>query len=193
VQRVLERLYRVEHVADVRAFVENADEGERELLLVREPEEGTLEMRLRPPPLGQREIDVSADRDLDPLCQLIEGVSHFVYLANRATACRETTQLELEVQAEVDKYVVLAAAIAGFDAARSAKLRARLYESVSFEHDADTDLGERYRMANAIARRYVWHLERAYVRTGRYRELAEELRRFFYLGQEEKLRMGMAA
>ena len=179
VQHALERLYRLERAADVDDFVTPAEHGEREALFVRESDDGVLEMQLRLPPLAG---------GLDPICQIIEGVSHFVYLADRAARGREATQLELELQAEVDKYVVLAASVAGFDEVASRRLRARLYDDVSFEHDADTELGERYRIANDYARRFTARLEREYLSRARFAELHAELRRFFHLGQGAKLR-----
>jgi hypothetical protein len=131
--------------------------------------------------------------DLDALCQIIEGVSHFVYIVERARMQRGTTQLELELQAEVDKWLVLAASMRGFDVDDSTALRTRLYERVIFEHDGATELGERYRVANDAANRFVRRLERDYVAPARFGELRVELRRFFQVGQEEKLRLGRAA
>jgi hypothetical protein len=193
VQRGLERLYQLDRVADVDAFVTGGADGEREALFVREDEHGTVEMALRLPALARSEFDVTTDDDLDPLCQIIEGVSHFVYLAERARRDREATQLELELQAEVDKYVILASALGKLEERTSARLRARLYETVSFEHAEGTELGDRYRIANALAARFVFRLERVYVRPQRFRELHRELRRFYRMGQEEKLRAGRAA
>jgi hypothetical protein len=193
VQRALERLYLLDRVADVEEFVEHAGRGERECLLVREAEDGALEMSVRVPKLARRAFDVTRDADLDPLCQIIEGVSHFVYLAHRARAGREATHLELEVQAEVDKYVILAASLDPFDPPTSARLRARLYELVSFTHEKDSTLGQRYRVANDLASRYTWRLEREYVTQGRYDGMRAELRRFYRMGQEDKLRVGRAA
>jgi hypothetical protein len=193
VQKALERLYQLERVADINAFVQPADEGEREALLVRESRDGTVEMALRLPPLGRRDIDVTRDADLDPLCQIIEGVSHFVYLTDRADCGREATQLEMELQAEVDKYVVLAASLGSLDERSSARLRERLYEAVSFEHAEDTELGERYRIANGLAHRFVLGLEQRYLPRRRFGEMRGELRRFYRMGQEEKLRVGRAA
>lgn len=187
IQRGLETLYRLDRAADVDAFVTHADDGEREALLVRESEDG-LELLLRIPRLGDRTVDVDG-AGLDPLCQIIEGVSHFVYLADRAAQGREATQLELELQAEVDKYVILASAVADFDERRSRRLRERLYEDVAYVHEADTALGERYRIANSCARRFTGRLERDYVTRARFSELQGELRRFFHMGQGEKLRV----
>jgi hypothetical protein len=186
IQRGLEALYRLDRGADVDAFVTHADDGEREALLVRESD-GGLELLLRIPRLAERTVDVEGAA-LDPLCQIIEGVSHFVYLADRASHERETTQLELELQAEVDKYVILAASLRDFDARTSRRLRERLYEGVTFVHGEGTELGERYRMANGCAARFTARLERDYVTRARFHELQGELRRFFHMGQGDKLR-----
>jgi hypothetical protein len=180
VQGALERLYQLDRVAEVHDYLRPAEEGEREALLVRETDDG-LEMALRVPQLV-------GEAELDPLCQIIEGVSHFVYLADRASAEREATQLEMELQAEVDKYVVLAASMAKLDVGTSGVLRAKLYERVAFQHAAGSELGERYRMANDLAGRFVRRLEQRFLATRRYQELRAELRRFYRMGQEEKLR-----
>jgi hypothetical protein len=184
IQRGLENLYRLDRAIDVDAFVTHASEGEREALLVRETSDG-LELCLRLPRLSE---SADAGADLDPICQIIEGVSHFVYLADRASRERETTQLELELQAEVDKYVVLAASLEGFDAATSRHLRERLYERVVFVHAPGTVEGERYRIANDRARRFTGRLEREFVARARFTELRAELRRFFHMSQGDKLR-----
>jgi hypothetical protein len=187
VQAALERVYHLDRVADVGDFVEGAGTGEREALFVREADDGGLEVSLRLPLLeGTAELDV--------LCQIIEGVSHFVYVVERVRVQREATQLELELQAEVDKWVILAASMhADFDEERSAALRARLYESVEYEHDLTTEIGERYRVANDAAHRFVRRLEREYLGQARFGEMRAELYRFFHVGQEEKLRLGRAA
>jgi hypothetical protein len=200
VQRALERFYQLERVADVNAFVQPAEEGEREALLVRESGDGSVEVALRLPLLGRRELDIAGAQDLDALCQIIEGVSHFVYFADRAEEGRAATQLEMELQAEVDKYVILAGALSSpmsspsaLDPRSSARLRQRLYEAVSFQHDEGTELGERYRIANQLAARFVRSLEHRYLASGRFGEMRGELRRFYRMGQEEKLRVGRAA
>ncbi len=178
VQRGLERLYRIEDVPEVTDFLTPAEDGEREALHVRATGDG-IEMALRVPAL---------DSGLDALCQIIEGVSHFVYLAERARVDRETTQLELEVQAEVDKYVVLATSVGDLDVWKSEALRARLYDQVAFCHAETTELGARYRLANTVAARFVRNVEREYVASRRFAALRDHLRRFFQMGQEDKLR-----
>lgn len=180
VQSALERLYHLDRAADVDGFVALADEGERETLFLRESEDGALEMALRLPRLEDGKLDV--------ICQIIEGVSHFVYVAERAARNRETTQLELELQAEVDKYIVLAASMPGFDEHASRRLRGELFDRASFVHEEGSERGERYRVASRCARRFVTRIERDYVARARFAEMHGELRRFFHMGQGEKLR-----
>jgi hypothetical protein len=179
VQAGLSRLYFLDGAPDVRDFLSAAGEGEREVLLVREDSDG-LAVELKVPAL---------DGDLDSLCQLIEGVSHYVYLAHRAADDRSTTALEMELQAEVDKYVVLATSLDAFDVRRSATLRSRLYADVRFAHAEDTELGERYRVANAAASRFVHRLEKTFVASRRFTEMRTALRDFFHVGQSEKMHL----
>ena len=179
VQGTLERFYAIERIADVGAFVASAPGG-REQLLVRQADDGAVELRLELPAL---------ERNLDSLCQIIEGVSHFVYVATRVTIGRASTALELEIQAEVDKYVVLSGDLESLDVERSARLREHLYDRIAFLHGEESQLGERYRVANQTASRFVRKLERAHLTERRYGALRRELHRFFRSGQEDKLRL----
>jgi hypothetical protein len=131
--------------------------------------------------------------DLDTLCQVVEGVSHFVYLAECVRRRRPTTLLELELQAEVDKFVVLAfgpLARADLDTVRA--VHASLYERVAYLHDAASEDGERYRLANDLAARLCARFRRPQrgqiARSGR-----EALVRFYRHGQQGKIRFAQAA
>jgi hypothetical protein len=188
VQRGLERLYHLDRVADVDAFMHPADSGDREELLLREDEDGALAIALRVPRLAGAEGEAGT-KPLDVICQIIEGVSHFVYVTDRAAMQKRTTQLELELQAEVDKYVVLAASVPGFDKGKSEELRGRLYDNVQYAHDEDSERGERYRVANEAAARFVRRLEPDFLERGRIGALRSRLRSFFHEGLEAKLRM----
>jgi hypothetical protein len=160
----------------VRGFVrESAEAGERESLLLRESE-GELEMALVVPTTAE-----SAD---DGWLQLAEGVSHFVYVANRARQELPSTQLELELQAEVDKFLLLVLERGFPDRAEAIELHSRLFERVRFVHAAGTELGDRYRIANDLAARFV---RRSVLRHGGVDHVT--LRRFYRAGQAEKLRL----
>jgi hypothetical protein len=182
VQAGLERLYHLDRVADVQDHILGVSADQREALLLREDPDGALEVGVWLPALV-------GDAGLDALCQLIEGVSHFVYVVERARVQREATQLELELQAEVDKWVVLGASIRTFDAETSASLREKLYDRVAYADEAETELGRRYRLANDVAHRFVRRLERNYIERGRIDDLRAELLAFFQVGQEGKLRL----
>jgi len=176
---MIERFYGIDRVASVGEFVRHAG-GNRETLLVRASNDGAVEMMLELPTLTH---------DLDGVCQIIEGVSHFIYVATRAAQDRSATALELEIQAEVDKYIVLAGHIESLDVERSARLRERLYERVAYLHEGESELGERYRVANRAASRFIRRLEARYVSERRFGELRRELHAFFHVGQEDKLRL----
>ncbi|HKQ70343.1 MAG TPA: hypothetical protein VJT73_13430 [Polyangiaceae bacterium] len=186
-QRRLERFYRLEESPAVGPFLREAGSGEREAVRIRDGEEG-LEIEVVAPVLSS-----DAQPSLDGVCQLIEGVSHFVYVADRARRMLPATQLELELQAEIDKYVLLVLRRAPFDAGAARTMHARLYEHVRFCHAEGTEEGDRYRLANDLAARFVRRLEHLYAEKGRHADLRNALARFYAMGQAEKLQYARAA
>jgi len=185
-QRALERLYRVEPLEDVGVYVQPARNG-REELVVRE-EDGGLAIALHLP-----ELIGGAGFDLDGFCQLIEGVSHFVLLADRAREGRSVSALELEVQAEVDKFAVLFAAAPAPTFAHGAALARQLFEQVAFSHDPGTELGERYRDANALAKRWVERVGLRFAEPLDVLGLRGSLRAFFRAPLDGKVHLARAA
>ena len=186
VQRDIEQFYWLEQVAPVAAFLRIGDGDEREAVRIRDASDGAVEIEVRTPALTERP-------DLDIVCQYIEGVSHFVYVADRARRGLPATQLELELQAEVDKYVLLALVEPRFDANAARAVHARLYEDVRFSHPEGTEAGDRYRLANDLAARMVRRLEIFYAEKGRIDALRDALRRFYRMGQAEKIQFARAA
>lgn len=180
VLRALERYY--DAAAETLDGFLSADDGEgaREVVLVRE-EAGAVELGLRlPRRLTEAEWH---ELDLDERCQLVEGVSHFLLLCERARSDRSTTHLELELQAEVDKWLVLSNA-ARLPAGEDGALREALFDDVTYVSE-----DERYRTANAFAARFTHRLSRHHAGGRAPREMRRTLARFFWAGQEEKLRM----
>jgi hypothetical protein len=159
--------------------------GDREAVRVRDTADGVVEIEVIAPSFAK-------SPDLDSICQLIEGVSHFVYVADRARRQLPTTQLELELQAEIDKYVLLVWQRERFDAHLARALHARLFEHVRFSHAAGTEEGDRYRLANDLAARLVRRMELSYVEKGRLEGLRNALTRFYAMGQAEKIRFAAA-
>lgn len=117
----------------------------------------------------------------------LEGVSHFVYLTHRAAVPRPVSRLELEVQAEIDKFALAALWLwrQGLRH-RVRELVGKLFEDVSYlPHLSSEDL-ERYRTANRLARGYCLALLR-HVDDRRADVLLAELRRSYSLGAGEKI------
>ena len=170
----------------MQAFIKVTRRGEREVVRIREARDGAVEIEVRTPP-------PSSTHRLDGLCQIIEGVSHFVYVADRARRQLPATQLELELQAEIDKYMLLVLSKASFDPDVARLLHAQLYERVHFAHPEGTELGDRYRFANDLAARFVRRLEDVYAEKGRRTELRDALARFYCMGQADKIQYARAA
>lgn len=191
IQALLLEFYQLDEQHSVLDFVRPAAHGGREELLIRQEAEA-LEVALV---LPSDALSAESDLSLDVLCQVIEGVSHFVYVLERARRELPTTQLELELQAEIDKFVVLGLLGVARDEDTQAPtsllaLRERLYERVLFSHEEDTDEGSRYRTANLLAARFTSKIEKRLERAGEAQVL---LRRFYGLGQTEKIELALAA
>lgn len=188
--RELEKYYRVS-AEDVRPYLDTHDDPKaREVLMIRQGLPGTEEIEISlvlPKHLVEAKWETLS---LDERCQVVEGASHFLMVCDRARAERTTTQLELELQAEVDKWLILSRG-GRLDVEADAHLRGALFEG-SYLHAANTDEGHRYRLANNLAARFVHKLSRAYVWTGKHLEMRGELLKFFRMTQEEKLRAAAA-
>lgn len=182
-QRSLERFYWLEQGPDVTEFVRTVEGPSRESLLVR-ADDDAVELALYLP-------DEDADERgfHDAYVQLIEGVSHFVYVAERARVDLPTTALELELQAEVDKFVVLAFDEGELDRSRAWTVHRTLYENVAFLHSEDSEPGRRYRLANELAARMANRLAKSSLRSGQ----RAFLQRFYRSGQTDKIRLARAA
>ena len=138
--------------------------------------------------LSQRDPRVCLDTaNLGPFCTLTEEVSHFVYLLFCARADRQITQLELELQGEVDKYLNAVFLLALQQEAISPRLRALLFRHYRLAEDMTAEQAERYRAASQLADRYCGYLEAQFLKRARLADLARETRRFYRLGQREKL------
>jgi hypothetical protein len=184
-QSRLEHFYGLERAPDVIDFVQIADPDSRETLLLRE-QAGELELALLLPAAADEGPDPSTG---DLWLQLVEGVSHFVYIAERARTGLPATRLELELQAEVDKFVLLTLRRRPAHTSRCRGLLDQLYAKVRFLDPPGSEAFDRYRLANDLAARFV---SRLLVRGG-WNRVENELRRFYRSGQAEKIRLASAA
>ena len=126
-------------------------------------------------------------------CTALEGVSHFLYLAWNAGHDKPVSLLELEMQAEVDKYV------ASYWLLRQqlpqhfpAELRRLLFERTRVDPRATAaGRGELYREASRYAGKFCARLERLLARDwaaahGADGAVLAELRRFYRLTHARK-------
>ena len=205
-QRRLEDLYEVEVPHDVREFLitdarlARILEGGKgrdcsEKLLVRQDDEETLELSLYLDAdlLARFEADSPLRHlhagNLETFCTVLEGVSHFVYLAWRAGADCPVSLLELELQAEVDKYAVgLSLAAEQHGGQVPGDLWARLFRAVRFDPRLDAGAARRYRRASEAAAGFCRALHQALLegRAGGQRA-TRALRRYYRLRPAAKL------
>jgi hypothetical protein len=211
-QRLLGRLYDVELDYDVYDFLVtdrrslpgiepcNDRRAPEEELLLAETDDGAgvalfidhaLLTRLeRSNPLGEL-----TESNLADYCTALEGVSHFLYSTWRLDRGAPVSLLELETQAEVDKYAVTVFLLADqVGGAYPGQVHARLFDRVSFDRRLEAPALERYRTAHRYAARYCRTLERRFVKRGeaQVEALLRELRRFYRLGAGAKMNHAMA-
>jgi hypothetical protein len=119
-----------------------------------------------------------------------EGVSHFVYVAWNAGHDKPVTLLELELQAEVDKYVLAAWLLRAQGAGRFPReLHRALFERARVDPVVAGARAGLYRTASSYAGRFCRRIAARFENTARStsRELLTELRRFYRLGNARKL------
>jgi len=192
VQRGIEQLYRIGTGVTVGDFVvserqrdavsESSARRPREQLLVHE-DGGELSIGL----FVDAQVLANLDRpgaglgehNFGAFLLALEGVSHFVYTIFCANEARAISALELELQAEVDKYVTCLLMSEPASPAVSAALRHRLFGEPCYELDLDADEASRYQVANDNAHRYAAYLEASFVAPRRVPQMLAELRRFY--------------
>jgi hypothetical protein len=202
-QREIEAIYGVEvphrvedYVVDdeTRALIRPRSTAPEELLVIEEPDGVTLglyvdaEVCLRLESVDLDAPDASLlHRDLPAFTTALEGVSHFVYVAHRAGRDQGVSLLELEAQAEVDKFVtVLLKLWHGGHKDACEILRHRLFHAVRYREDLDGEALTRYRDANALAGAYCRSLEDRFLDDGTPEDLLREVRTLYHLGAGEK-------
>ena len=130
------------------------------------------------------------DGNVADYCKALEGVSHFLYLAWNAGHDRPVSVLELEMQAEVDKYVASYWLLRRQAPDRfPAELRRILFERARIDSRLADGREDLYREASRYAEKFCCRLERSLRRcgTGTEGEVLTELRRFYRLTNARKL------
>lgn len=204
IQALLEAIYDVRCEARAEGFVVDTEVAVSlgasgradEELLVCEQEDGGLDMALylspallqRLQPYTQGRLEGLLEHELDGFCQVTEGVSHFLYVVHTAAHGRTVSLLELEAQAEVDKFAVCLLQRWGEGVGTWAReLLYRLFHQVSYRERLSPQERWRYEEANRLSHNFCQRLMR-HTHHRRLERLLAELRYAYRLGAEAKLR-----
>ena len=189
--RMLCRLYRVEDAPEIEHYLLMAAPGagllvghadiSREALLVREtPEALELGLFVDPAIVAALEGGGALD-DLDAFSCAAEGASHFLYVADRAAKERRVSCLELELQGEVDKFLLIHLIAAGEGGAVAPEFFERQFEHHAFGAGLSPDEVDRYATASHFAAKYCSWLRTRCFNPLRRAELERQARDFFAL------------
>jgi hypothetical protein len=204
IQRHLQRIYEVDVPHNVEDFVvtdrallralgDETRQADEKLLVIQNGDEVELALYLDAELMERlREDDPTRrihDGNIADFCTALEGVSHFLYLTWNAGYERGVSLLELEMQAEVDKYVSTAMLFGSQDGGKvPQQLYTWLFDDPVFDDSLDGESLKRYRDANYYAGRYCSQIETRYFRERRSGNLMNELRRFYRLPQHHKIK-----
>jgi len=199
-QQQLQAIYEIDTVYSVHDFlitdkrladilscqINPRDNDER--LLIAEHEDG-LDLSLYIAADVMKHLENAHPEDLiqqgkySEFCLMLEGVSHFLYIVWNAQYQKKVTLLEMELQAEIDKFILLQP-LADSDS----NLQNWLFEKNGFDEMLTESELERYKQANFYAAKYCMGLQQHYKPRDLNDGLLKELRRFYRLGQEDKIR-----
>jgi len=127
--------------------------------------------------------------NFNAFCLVAEGISHFVYLIWSATHNRTVSQLELELQAEVDKYILCASILANQTNGKLPEnLCDLLFERITYNADLSREQQQRYRLANDYANSYCRRLHHQMIKFGESKLITNEIRRFYRLWHQHKMK-----
>lgn len=160
----------------------------REELLVHESDDGLdVGLFLHPDVLDEIEPcdGLPSERQLPAYCEAAEGVSHFLYLQHTAESDRRVSLLELEAQAEIDKFAACTL-LSWKNVPSPTEWIHRLFERIRYADGLAAEERWRYEEANRLAKAYCKKLVPLIV-ARRLDRLLAELRHSYRLGAEAKL------
>lgn len=177
VQATLSQVYQLDLGLEATDFVLPADEA-KSLLPDGGPRSGVLVLEEQ----GELWLGVYwDDQDQRDSHAVVEETSHWVRLVWKASRGESTSCLQLELQGEIDQYVVHR--LAGADPLRHLR-------RFAWCDWMDADTQERYVTAHRVADRYCRELERRFPRDKDTAALLDELRAFYRADPEARLRAG---
>lgn len=124
--------------------------------------------------------------NLAAFCTAIEGMSHLCCLLWKFQHGMPVTQLELEIQAEIDKYL-FCAWLQAEQATPRLPLHHRLFVHYSVADDLPVATAKRYHRASAIAHRFCRFLHARYIAPSRFGAMHRMLKEFYRLSHWQKM------
>lgn len=204
IQNHLEALYRLSFKVDVEHFLVSRKRasanttfiknrlGQEALIIRQEGWEVELGLFVANPVLKElekRDPFVAVDeKNLKPLCVAVEGVSHFLYLVKNLEENHPVTQLELELQAEIDKYLLASLLFYHQTGGVPEFLLHHLFENFHWDPSLSKPEKKRYAEANRLGAKFCTHLEQNHIRHGRWQKALEAARHFYHLDHWSKIR-----
>ena len=202
-QRRLSDIYHLGRAHDVRDYMitdptlakalgQDAMLGDsQETLLVAQDDEGlSLSLYLDADMLERLESDSPLDNlradQLDDLWKVLEGISHFNCMDWKETQDHSVSLLELELQAEIDKYVsTMLLALEQADTHLLNRLHGWLFDEVRYHDELDNEQVDRYRSANDYAARFCHGLQQQLIENNQH--VLSRLRDFYRLQLADKI------
>jgi hypothetical protein len=117
----------------------------------------------------------------------LEGISHFLYYMWNAERENPITLMEMELQAEVDKFVTTARLLEAQGVVLPRRLHRWLFELPRFDRNLSEQELDRYHQANRYAAKYCIRIARQLSRRASLDDFSGELRHFYRLSQPGKI------
>lgn len=197
IQQQLENLYQIERGERVEGFLKKiGPQLGREALLIKYSS-NKLELGLYISPEVLKKLrrrnpfEWIGPGNLEPFLIAVEGVSHFVYFLKRVHENHAVTQLEMEIQAEIDKYLLVCLLYLFHNREIPSFLFSTLFDQVRWEPSLNQEESHRYIEANKFAARFCADLDQNFIRHGRWQQAIEQSRHFYHLHHWDKLRLLM--
>ena len=130
----------------------------------------------------------SDDPSIVDFWTVLEGVSHFLYVIHRAEFDYEFSLLELELQAEIDKFVIASHLSPKPRRSSLWDLYDRLYGKWTLDGQLEPHEAERYYLASNLAARFARDFTRRQLAGEHPGKIRNNLRRFYRLSHHQKLR-----
>jgi hypothetical protein len=166
-------------------------ERDEELLIVEEEDGAAVSLFLEQELIDRLESDdpvaALSHTNLADFLIAFEGVSHFTYFAFKASRDERVSLLELELQAEVDKFIAAATLLVRQYDRLPARLHEWLFDAPRLHDDLTADEIERYDRANHYAARYCRTVLPGIGAEGSSEELRKKLHHFYRMPREQKI------